>query len=75
MYSFSPTSGLILKHEIDRIHPAPHSALIDSVRAMMLRLMGIRQSESPSATIEGLRSAVPESHQAAFLPPPPRHSD
>lgn len=54
MYSFSPTSGLILKHEIERILPAPHSALVDSVRAMMLRLMGIRQAESPNTTIEGL---------------------
>jgi len=73
MYSFSPTNGLILKHEIERIHPAPHSALIDSVRVMILRLMGIRQSESPSATIGGCdHCIVRELHQSRCRP---RHSD
>lgn len=55
-YSFSPITGLILKHEIERIYPAPHSALVDSIRATILRLMGIKAPENPNPTIGGLHS-------------------
>ncbi|KAF8320277.1 hypothetical protein DL93DRAFT_2073781 [Clavulina sp. PMI_390] len=55
-YSFSPTSGLISRHEIERIYPEPHSALIDSVRATILRLMGIKGLDNPNPPIGGLHT-------------------
>jgi hypothetical protein len=41
-YSFSPITGLILKHEIESIYPQPHSAVYDSLKASLLGLMGIK---------------------------------
>jgi len=41
-YSFSPITGLIYRHEIESIYPAPHSAVYDSVRDSLLRLLGLK---------------------------------
>ena len=37
-YTFSPVSGLIHKHTIDSIQPAPHEAVFDLLRAALAKL-------------------------------------
>ncbi|KAG2142938.1 hypothetical protein DEU56DRAFT_250634 [Suillus clintonianus] len=39
-YSFSPISGLIQTHTIDSIHPAPHLAAYDALRASLSSVFG-----------------------------------
>lgn len=39
-YSFSPISGLIQTHTIDSIHPAPHQAAYDALRASLSSVFG-----------------------------------
>ncbi|KAH6867443.1 hypothetical protein BKA70DRAFT_404471 [Coprinopsis sp. MPI-PUGE-AT-0042] len=39
-YTFSPTSGLILRHAINWIHPAPHLAVYDSLRGGLGKVFG-----------------------------------
>ncbi|KIJ64103.1 hypothetical protein HYDPIDRAFT_175797 [Hydnomerulius pinastri MD-312] len=40
-YSFSPVSGLINIHAIDSIHPAPHQAAYDALRASLSSVFGM----------------------------------
>ena len=37
-YTFSPVTGLINKHTIDSIQPAPHEAVFDLLRAALAKL-------------------------------------
>ncbi|PFH49615.1 hypothetical protein AMATHDRAFT_147309 [Amanita thiersii Skay4041] len=39
-YTFSPISGLILTHVVNSIHPAPHQAVYDSLRASLGKMFG-----------------------------------
>ncbi|KDQ10725.1 hypothetical protein BOTBODRAFT_163600 [Botryobasidium botryosum FD-172 SS1] len=39
-YTFSPLSGLVYRHEIESIRPAPHIAFYDMMRASLHRLIG-----------------------------------
>ncbi|KAF9531371.1 hypothetical protein CPB83DRAFT_761481 [Crepidotus variabilis] len=50
-YTFSPTSGLIYKHIVDSIQPAPHVAVYDSLRLSLGKLLG--WASSPGATSNG----------------------
>ncbi|KAG6828482.1 hypothetical protein H0H87_001839 [Tephrocybe sp. NHM501043] len=40
-YSFSPTTGLIDKHFVDSIYPAPHQAVYESLRTSLGKVFGI----------------------------------
>jgi len=40
-YGFSPVSGLINLHTIDSIHPAPHQAAYDALRASLSQVFGM----------------------------------
>lgn len=40
-YSFSPISGLIQTHTINSIHPAPHQAAYDALRASLSSVFGL----------------------------------
>ncbi|RDB30677.1 hypothetical protein Hypma_005980 [Hypsizygus marmoreus] len=40
-YMFSPTSGLIHKHIVDSIYPAPHHAVYDSLRSSLGKVFGL----------------------------------
>ncbi|EDR06200.1 uncharacterized protein LACBIDRAFT_300437 [Laccaria bicolor S238N-H82] len=48
MYIFSPSTGLIHKHVINSIHPAPHVAVYESLRASMGKLLGLGGGSAPS---------------------------
>ncbi|KAG6835704.1 hypothetical protein H0H93_015479 [Arthromyces matolae] len=39
-YTFSPISGLIYKHVVDEIYPAPHQAVYDSLRGSLGKVFG-----------------------------------
>ncbi|KAG6918796.1 hypothetical protein DXG01_011548 [Tephrocybe rancida] len=40
-YTFSPTTGLIDKHIVDSIYPAPHQAVYDSLRMSLGKVFGL----------------------------------
>lgn len=40
-YTFSPANGLIHKHTINSIHPAPHQAAYDAIRSSLERILGL----------------------------------
>lgn len=47
-YTFSPSTGLIQKHVINSIHPAPHVAVYESLRASMGKLLRLGGGSAPS---------------------------
>jgi len=47
-YTFSPSTGLIHKHVINSIHPAPHVAVYESLRGSMGKLLGLGGDGAPS---------------------------
>lgn len=47
-YLFSPRSGLIDRHLVDSIYPAPHQAVYDSLRLNLGRVFGFGLGEGPS---------------------------
>lgn len=42
-YTFSPHSGLIHKHTINSIHPAPHQAAYDAIQSSLERILGLAE--------------------------------
>ncbi|KAJ7198819.1 hypothetical protein GGX14DRAFT_468959, partial [Mycena pura] len=53
-YTFSPLTGLIHVHTINSIHPAPHQAVYDALRARLGIAFGIKEPSQPG----GAASAV-----------------
>jgi len=51
-YSFSPTSGLILVHTVNSIHPAPHESVYEAFRLGFGRL-GLGFSPEPGTGAQG----------------------
>ena len=47
-YTFLPLTGLIHKHVVNAIHPAPHVAVYESLRASMGKLLGLGGGSAPS---------------------------
>lgn len=39
-YTFSPNTGLIYRHVINSIHPAPHQAVYDALRSSLGSVFG-----------------------------------
>ncbi|KIM43432.1 hypothetical protein M413DRAFT_433941 [Hebeloma cylindrosporum] len=50
IYTFSPTTGLIHKHVVNSIHPAPHQAVYDSLRMSFGKLLGLEWGVGSSST-------------------------
>ncbi|TFK27943.1 hypothetical protein FA15DRAFT_585528 [Coprinopsis marcescibilis] len=51
MYTFSPLSGLILKHTVNSIQPAPHLTVYDSLKFSMGKIFGFGTSEVPTPEV------------------------
>lgn len=41
LYTFSPASGLVLKHTVNSIRPAPHIAVYDLLKGGLGQLLGL----------------------------------
>jgi len=50
IYTFSPTTGLIQKHVVNSIHPAPHLAVYDSLRLSFGKALGLDWGVGNSST-------------------------
>lgn len=50
-YTFSPTAGLIYKHVINSIHPAPHLTVYDALRSSFGRVFGLSGAASASGEV------------------------
>ncbi|KAJ7231291.1 hypothetical protein B0H12DRAFT_970308, partial [Mycena haematopus] len=48
-YTFSPLTGLIHIHTINSIHPAPHQAVYDALRASLGNVFASKESSRPGA--------------------------
>ena len=48
-YTFSPVTGLIHVHRIDSIHPAPHQAVYDALRASLVNVFGLGERKGIGA--------------------------
>ncbi|RXW20578.1 hypothetical protein EST38_g5272 [Candolleomyces aberdarensis] len=63
LYTFSPLSGLILKHTINSIRPAPHIAVYDSLKMSLGKMFGF--GHHPVG--EGTGAAAPTAASAASV--------
>lgn len=54
-YTFSPLSGLIYRHTIESIRPAPHVAFYDMMRESLHRLIG----DGSAPRVGGVGGKVP----------------
>ncbi|KAG6829952.1 hypothetical protein H0H92_002856 [Tricholoma furcatifolium] len=52
-YSFSPSTGLIDRHIIDSIYPAPHQAVYDSLRLSLGKVFGMGIEDGSRAGSNG----------------------
>ncbi|KAJ7318126.1 hypothetical protein DFH08DRAFT_754994 [Mycena albidolilacea] len=59
-YTFSPLTGLIHIHTVNSIHPAPHQAVYDSLRASLGNVFGSQEPSRP----DGAASAVKASRDS-----------
>ncbi|KAF7368949.1 hypothetical protein MVEN_00221100 [Mycena venus] len=59
-YTFSPLTGLIHIHTVNSIHPAPHQAVYDSLRASLGNVFGSQEPSRPG----GAAGAVKAPHDS-----------
>ncbi|CAG7849005.1 SubName: Full=Uncharacterized protein {ECO:0000313/EMBL:CCA67381.1} [Serendipita indica DSM 11827] len=60
-YYISPVSGLVYRHVVESIHPAPHSSIYSSLASTLARLSGFKTSPEPA--VPGAIPAVKDSRQ------------
>ncbi|KAF8603607.1 hypothetical protein BDV93DRAFT_523087 [Ceratobasidium sp. AG-I] len=55
-YKFAQTSGLINRHDVNSIHPAPHSTVYDALQSSLQKLGLLSPRPEPEVEIEGRSS-------------------
>ncbi|KAJ6460928.1 hypothetical protein C8R45DRAFT_535273 [Mycena sanguinolenta] len=56
-YTFSPLTGLIHIHTINSIHPAPHQAVYDSLRASLGNVFGSQERPGAAGAVKAPRDS------------------
>ncbi|KAG8819674.1 hypothetical protein FRC19_009616 [Serendipita sp. 401] len=59
-YHISPLTGLIYRHVVESIHPAPHSSIYDTLASTITRLSGLKPDPTPSVPSTCGAMAEPE---------------
>ncbi|KAJ7148647.1 hypothetical protein C8R43DRAFT_925407 [Mycena crocata] len=55
-YTFSPITGLIHIHTVNSIHPAPHQAVYDSLRASLGNVFGAKEPQQPGGATSAVKT-------------------
>ncbi|KAJ7471296.1 hypothetical protein B0H11DRAFT_2041151 [Mycena galericulata] len=58
-YTFSPLTGLIHVHTVNSIHPAPHQAVYDSLRASLGNVFRSKESSRPGGATGAVKAEDP----------------